>query len=368
MSGLRSKAIAACLFACLAARAPATWASSGPSEADARLDAMDIMYSSEGEKLVSSCFEAGGFQGKLTLTLSVGPDGRVLWANVTEPVAPLEKACIEAALSSVPFMETDGGFAVEIHYTIRVEKGAKKKGTKPRGDPAAWRLVYTQTAFSVGKGELAFTDVDAGDLIFSYGLTDRLSVTVNMTLPTVFWGLVGGVKYTFEIVPWLRAGLALHGGAVWPFLWDDFSESDDEHYLGVMAGGAPLLLTFGRPDLSLTLSLHVEMISSLHWWLERGSQHEFDADTQVVFFADAGGGIKVAKNTKIIAEIWTLLSPTPGFSFLNGFVWGIMPGVRFFWGTVHLDVSAAVVVLPDLDKGTGRITAYGGPLISFGFR
>jgi hypothetical protein len=368
MSGLRAAACAACLFAGLAARAPAAGASSDHSEAAARLDAMDIMYSSKGEGLVRACLEPGEFEGKLTLILSVGPDGRILWADCTESVTTSEKACIEAALSAVPFMETDAGFTVELHYTFRIEKTGKKPSTKPGGDPAAWRLVYTQTAFSIGKGELGFTDVDGVDLIFSYGVTDSLSVTVNATLPTVFWGLVAGVKYTFEVTPWLRAGFAVHGGVVWPFFWDDFSESDDEHYLGIMAGGAPLLLTFGSPDLSLTLSLHVEMISSLHWWLERGRYEYFDDDTQLVFLADVGGGIKVARNTKIIAEVWTLLSPTPGLSFLNGFIWGIMPGVRYFRETFHLDVCAAVVVLPDLDKGTGRITAYGGPLISFGFR
>jgi hypothetical protein len=335
-------------------------------------EAERILRSARVEKIVEECFDTWSFSRpeEVALVVSIDPDGTVSTVAAEQPVSTAALACVRDELRSIEFPCVPGGLEARAVHGQREEEPAGAR------DPAAGRLIFTQTAFALEAKKVEAMFMDAAIFFLSWGISENVTITFNSVTPWTVWGLGVYPKFTFELAPKVRMGFIVNAGFLWPFADESsFGEKEVNHAVYIMYGGAPLLMTFGSEAHFFNVSVHVDGIT-LAWRRSDYSGTEWHYDNTLFVVPDIGGSFRIADGVKLNVEVWALLSTSwrwkkQGF---NGRTWGISSGARFFGKDFYFDVSAVFIIMSDIEFDPEdyyypeEVVPYFGPMFSFGFQ
>jgi hypothetical protein len=345
------------------------------------MDTTEILYSSEAMRLVRQCLLKWSYQvpTSLSLIVVVSAQGKVESIDVKEPIDPNAKSCILSELAAIPFPPAPGPYSAAALYKLKASdfEGKKQEPGPPQpggiapgaetfegGDPDSSRVVYLQSAFPRGKGRFNFTSFWAGHMKMAYGLTDHVDLTFSTCLPIMIWGLGIFPKFSFELHEKVRMAIKLDFGLGYPyFIFGSRS-------VGLMYGGAPVILTVGTEDFFFNFSLHLHGMSFFeHNDYISESSDETDISHLFVITPGIGASIRIARMLKFNLEVlghFVPLHDRGRDETLSGKIWTVMYGFRIFKGRFYGDVSFVIPVFPgwwDIQK----YVPIGYPMAVFGF-
>ena len=166
-------------------------------------------------------------------------------------------------------------------------KNIKKIEKKPN-DPNRSRYLYSQSGFSLNKGEAYISQKEIYLSVFAYGITDSLTITVGSVLPIALLGLynvIPGLKYSFEMSDTFRAFVGIDSFlATYPiFIFNN--------NINLNAG-----VTFGTQRAHLTLGVIKPYITGV--LSELISANIFTLS----------GNLELSKSFRLISESWFIIT------------------------------------------------------------
>jgi len=345
------------------------------------MGATEILYSSEAMRLVKQCLLKWSYKipTSLSLIAVVSREGKVESIEIKEAVDPNAKSCILSELGAIPFLPASEPYSAAARYTFKPSDFEEKKsepeppqpaGIAPEadtfegGDPDSSRVVYLQSAFPRGRGRFNFMTLWGGHLKLAYGFTDSIDMTFSTCLPIMIWGLGLFPKFSFELHEKVRLAVKLDFGVGYPyFIFGPRS-------VGLMYGGAPVILTLGTEDFYFNFSVHLHGMSFFmrdDWTAE--SSGETEISNLFVITPGIGASIRLAGMLKFNLEVMGFFIPLYDRGrdeTLSGKVWTVMYGFRIFKGRFYGDVCFVLPVYPgwwDIQK----YAPIGFPMAVFGF-
>jgi hypothetical protein len=340
----------------------------------------EILYSSEAARLVKQCLIKWSYKipPSLSIIVVVSPDGSVQDVEVKEAVDPNARTCIEDELAAIPFLPAPGPYSAAARYSFKpaeTEGAGEPKPPQPGGiapaaetfeggDPDSSRVVYLQSAFPRGRGRFNFMTLWGGHVKLAYGLTDHVDLTFSTCLPILIWGFGVFPKFSFRLHEKVRLAMKLDFGLGYPyFIFGPRS-------VGLMYGGAPLILTAGTEDFYFNFSVHLHGMSFFEHndWISESSG-ETEISNLFVITPSVGASIRLARMLKFNLEVLGFFVPLYDRGrneTLSGKIWAVMYGFRIFKGRFYGDVSFLIPVFPgwwDVQK----YVPIGFPMASFGF-
>lgn len=113
------------------------------------------------------------------------------------------------------------------------DKKNKEDKVKKTANGEHTRVLYTQTALQREKGTFSMTNFDLGIFYFDYGITDYLSVGLNVSIPAYFFAIAPSIKGSIKVHDIIHLGAFVQGGSILPV-----AGSSDMLYF---VGGGPIL-------------------------------------------------------------------------------------------------------------------------------
>ena len=214
-------------------------------------------------------------------------------------------------------------------------------------DPDHGRLVYSHAAFSNPSGTFVAKSFNIGTWNLKYSINRHMEIGANLSVPVLLVHVGPFVKVQWKVNDWFQVGGFAQVHAI--FGYEDFSDINL-----ILYGGGPML-TFGNPDLSLTVTAFV------HGHHSKGMPETWSVVPVIA------GAARVHRIVKLMAEVWV---PIGG---RGDQLWGgvgelgiLLYGIRIFGEKVFGDIS---FVWP-FHEGIYEMMKYmplGIPLLNFGF-
>ncbi len=233
---------------------------------------------------------------------------------------------------------------------------APQEPTKPtasrwrKADPAAARLIYTPTAFTLPKRTWAATSYDIGHWSLAVGVHDNVELTFQTSIPVMFVHLGPGVKVSYPVSDLVRIGAWLNTQFLIPYIED----VNDAFVIAV--GGGPLV-SVGNRDMAFNVG-----VMSYGLWVGEDFHSVYVIDPTI------GGSIRVSKRVKLNLELHVPLLGAEG-NFWDeeaGKIWALLYGVRIFGDRLYGDVAFVWPIFEQCWE-VMKYVPVGFPLLAFGF-
>jgi hypothetical protein len=261
------------------------------------------------------------------------------------------RAATEAALEALAETSTEVALRDEARRLLDLLRGVEDPGTARsrylRSDPDQGRLVYTHNAFAGRPKTFSAKAFNIGHWSLKYALNEHVEVGGHVSVPVFLVHFGPFVRARTRINDWLNIGGFAQVHAI-------FGYEDMEEIQAVFYGGGPIV-TFGNPDLSLTVTAFVH------------GQHVKNLDDAWSVVPVIAVGVRVHRIVKIIAEGWLPIGGVQDRLWQGvGELGMLIYGVRIFNEKIYGDIS---FLWPFHEKSWEfmKYMPMGIPILNFGF-
>jgi hypothetical protein len=227
-------------------------------------------------------------------------------------------------------------------------------------DPDRTRVVYGPTAIPRQRHRFAWTIFNIGYWNFDYGLTRNVEIGMHTVPPIGVVAFLPHVKIGGRLSEHVHLGVQLTGGVLYPYIGND-----DAWRIGVYGGGPILTIEAGRFQLNVAAPFYGGTVSDNHRrYVATPTPHyveELRHETRWVATPNLGFSARVGRHVRLNLETYAIL----GDHDLNGEIWGVLYGVRFFGERIYGDVSFVIPIFPGVDEILKYLPT-GAPLLTFG--
>jgi hypothetical protein len=261
------------------------------------------------------------------------------------------KAATEAALEALAEATSDAEIREEARRLLDVFRGEESppesRSRYVLADPDQGRLVYTHSAFAAHPKRFTAKAFNVGHWSLKYAINEHIEVGGQVSVPVFLVHFGPFARARVQINEWLNIGGFAQVHAI--FGYDDLEEIQAVFY-----GGGPIV-TFGTPDLSLTVTAFV------HGQHLKGEEEAWSVVPVVAV------GVRVHRIVKIVAEGWLPLGGVRGRLWTGvGDLGMLIYGVRLFNKKMFGDIS----FLWPFHEESWNFMKYmpmGIPILNFGF-
>ncbi len=193
-------------------------------------------------------------------------------------------------------------------------------------DPAPGGLGLAETAFMRPPGSFAWTSVDVGVQHFEWGMTPYLTAYASAAVPVPLIAGRLGIRLGTTLAPCLHVSMTVEGGTAYEVISKTM----------LVAGGGGPALTWGTPDLHLTVKARV--------WFGSFLEERFG---RWLVVPTVGGGARLAEMVVVYAHVGPVFSGTMDADWLTGDAWLAQYGVRVHNDRWHVGIGFLLPIHPD---------------------
>ena len=288
----------------------------------------------------------------LIAAVRTDPDAAVRFAALHALEGLREQQGVEETLRAVSKDSADEAMRLEATRILSLMEEARAERAAPwsryrRLDPDQARAIYSHTAFPTPSGTLVGKSYNIGHWNFKYAINRNVELGGHVSVPVFFIHLGPIVKFQGQVNDWFHVGGFAQVHAAFSYMGDGAA------YFAY--GGGPIL-TFGNPDLSLSVSAFIH-------------GHHLDGDTEESWSVVPmlSGAARVHRMVKLVAELWIpVVGTADEIVPLSGELAILMYGIRLFSDQIFGDIS----FLWPIREGVWDFMQYmpmGIPLLNFGF-